>query len=107
MIVPAGAPDFRSALRMGAEVFHHLKKILGSRNLSTAVGDEGGFAPDLESNAAALDLIVEAIAAAGYRPGEDVFLALDTAASEFYSEGRYHFEGKSYTSEELIDYFRG
>jgi enolase len=107
MIVPAGAPDFRSALRMGTEVFHHLKKILASRKLNTAVGDEGGFAPNLESNAAALDLIVEAIEAAGYRPGEDVFLALDTAASEFYREGRYRLEGKSFTSEELIDYYRG
>ena len=107
MIVPAGAPDFRSALRMGTEVFHHLKKILASRKLNTAVGDEGGFAPNLESNAAALDLIVEAIEAAGYRPGEDVFLALDTAASEFYREGHYHLEGKSFTSEELIDYYHG
>jgi len=107
MIVPAGAPDFRSALRMGTEVFHHLKKILASRKLNTAVGDEGGFAPNLASNAAALDLLVEAIEAAGYRPGEDVFLALDTAASEFYREGHYHLEGKSFTSEELIDYYHG
>ena len=101
MIVPAGAPDFRSALRMGTEVFHHLKKILASRKLNTAVGDEGGFAPNLESNAAALDLIVEAIEAAGYRPGEDVFLALDTAASEFYLPGR---KTHGY---ELIDYYHG
>ncbi|MEW5783512.1 MAG: phosphopyruvate hydratase [Bacillota bacterium] len=106
MIVPAGAPDFAGALRMGVEVFHHLKKILGSRGLSTAVGDEGGFAPNLESNAAALDLIVEAIGTAGYRPGEDVYLALDVAATEFHSENVYHLEGKKYSSDDLIGYYR-
>jgi len=86
MLVPAGAPTFRAALRMGAEVFHALKSVLKARKLNTAVGDEGGFAPDLKSNAEALDLIVEAIGKAGYQPGGDVFIALDPAASEFYDE---------------------
>jgi len=86
MIVPAGAKSFREALRMGAEVFHALKSVLKGRKLNTSVGDEGGFAPDLKSNAEALDLIVEAIGKAGYQPGGDVFIALDPAASEFYDE---------------------
>lgn len=106
MIVPAGADSFARSLQMGTEVFHHLKKILASRGLSTAVGDEGGFAPNLESNAAALEVITEAIAAAGYRPGEDIYLALDVAATELLENGRYNLEGKSYTSEELIEYYR-
>ncbi|NLA10708.1 MAG: phosphopyruvate hydratase, partial [Firmicutes bacterium] len=105
MIVPAGADSFAGALQMGTEIFHHLKGILSSRGLSTAVGDEGGFAPDLDSNAAALELIVEAIAAAGYRPGEDVFLALDVAATELLEEGAYRLEGKSLSSGELIEYY--
>lgn len=105
MIVPAGAESFTQALRMGTEVFHHLKKILAARGLHTAVGDEGGFAPDLESNAAALDVITEAITAAGYRPGEDIYLALDVAATELLQNGRYHLEGKPYTGEEMIDYY--
>ncbi len=105
MIVPAGAESFTSALQMGTEVFHHLKKILASRNLNTAVGDEGGFAPNLESNSAALDLIIEAIIAADYRPGEDIYLALDVAATEFLQNGRYQFEGEPYAGEELIEYY--
>lgn len=105
MIVPAGAMSFSRSLQMGTEVFHHLKEILSSRGLSTAVGDEGGFAPDLDSNAAALELIVEAITAAGYRPGEDIFLALDVAATELLKEGRYLLEGKAYDAGELIEYY--
>ncbi len=106
MILPAGADSFAEALRMGAEVFHTLKKILKSRKLGTAVGDEGGFAPDLASNEEALAVIVEAISEAGYRPGEQVFLALDVAATELYDDGRYRLEGKSLTAPELIDYYR-
>lgn len=106
MIVPAGADSFTCSLQMGSEVFHHLKKILSSRGLSTAVGDEGGFAPNLESNAAALEVITEAIDAAGYLPGEDIYLALDVAATELLENGRYKLEGKAYTSKELIEYYR-
>ena len=107
MIVPAGAESFTRALQMAAEVFHHLKKILSARGLNTAVGDEGGFAPDLDSNAAALELIVEAIAAAGYRPGEEIYLALDVAATELLDEnGGYRLEGKIFSSDELIEYYR-
>ncbi len=105
MIVPAGADSFSQALRMGVEVFHHLKKSLASRGLSTSVGDEGGFAPNLKTSAEALDLIVEAIAAAGYRPGEDVYLALDVAATELFAEGRYRLEGREYSSEEMIQFY--
>ncbi|NMD43604.1 MAG: phosphopyruvate hydratase [Firmicutes bacterium] len=107
MIVPAGAESFTRALQMAAEVFHHLKKILSARGLSTAVGDEGGFAPDLDSNAAALELIVEAIAAAGYRPGEEIYLALDVAATELLDKnGGYRLERKIFSSDELIEYYR-
>jgi enolase len=105
MIVPAGAESFSRSLQMGTEVFHHLKEILSSRGLSTAVGDEGGFAPDLDSNAAALDLIVEAITAAGYRPGEDIFLALDVAATELMEGDRYNLEGKAFSAGGLIEYY--
>lgn len=108
MIVPAGAPTFRGALRMGAEVFHHLKKVLKSRGYNTAVGDEGGFAPNLRSNEEALELIMEAIQAAGYAPGDDVFLALDTAASELYENGRYTLKAEAKpekSSEEVIDLY--
>jgi enolase len=87
MIAPIGAPTFREALRWGAEVYHSLKKVLHDRGLSTGLGDEGGFAPNLESNRAALDVIVEAIEAAGYTPGKDIALALDVAATEFYKDG--------------------
>ncbi len=105
MIMPAGCKDFSSALRAGSEVFHSLKQILRSRNLNTAVGDEGGFAPDLGSNEEALTLIMEAIEKAGYSPGGEIFLALDVAASEFYDNGRYRFEGKDTQSSGLIDYY--
>lgn len=106
MIVPHGADSFSAALQMGTEVFHNLKAILQDRGLNTNVGDEGGFAPDLESSEAALELIVEAIKKAGYRPGEDISLALDCAASEFYRDGSYHLEGSSYSPAELTDYYR-
>jgi len=91
MIMPAGAESFKEALRMGAEIFHALKKVLKDKGYNTAVGDEGGFAPDLKSNEEALQVIVEAIEAAGYKPGEDILLALDVAASEIYKDGKYHF----------------
>ncbi|MHC4597493.1 MAG: phosphopyruvate hydratase [Planctomycetota bacterium] len=94
MVVPAGAGDFSQALRIGAEIYHHLKKILKSRGQTTGVGDEGGFAPNLESNEDALKLIMEAIAKAGYEGGKDVFLALDPAATEFYEDGKYVFSGE-------------
>ncbi|HUH06846.1 MAG TPA: phosphopyruvate hydratase [Egibacteraceae bacterium] len=104
MIAPIGAPTFAEALRMGAEIYHALKKVLGGRGLSTGLGDEGGFAPNLESNAAALDLILEAVSQAGYEPGADVALAMDVASTELYREGRYELEGegRSLTSQEMI-----
>ncbi|MDW7739156.1 MAG: phosphopyruvate hydratase [Bacillota bacterium] len=105
MIAPVKAGSFSEALKMGVEVFHNLKKILKSRGLNTNVGDEGGFAPNLESNEAALEVIVEAISAAGYQPGEEIFLALDAAASEFYHEKRYHLEGMKYNSDKLVGYY--
>ncbi|MDN5768896.1 MAG: phosphopyruvate hydratase, partial [Humibacillus sp.] len=106
MIAPIGAPTFREGLRWGAEVYHCLKKVLHDRGLATGLGDEGGFAPDLESNRAALDLILEAITAAGYRPGRDIGLALDVAASEFYNEdGTYAFEGGSKSADEMVAYY--
>ena len=106
MIQPVGAPTFTEALRAGAEIFHTLKKVLGDQGLSTAVGDEGGFAPNLESNEAALGAIMEAIDKAGYKAGEDVFLALDCAASEFYKDGRYVLSGedRSFDSNGFSDY---
>jgi enolase len=94
MILPVGAPSFREAVRYGAEVFHALKKLLAARGLSTAVGDEGGFAPDLDSNEAALAIILEAIETAGYRPGRDIYLGLDVASSEFFKDGRYALESE-------------
>lgn len=105
MIVPAGAPSFREALRMGAEVFHSLKGLLKSKGLSVSVGDEGGFAPSLKSNEQAIVLIMEAIHKAGYRPRKDVWLALDVAASELFSKGKYRFEGKAVSSEKLISFY--
>ncbi len=105
MIAPVGAPTFREALRQGAEVYHALKSVLKKRGLATGVGDEGGFAPDLESNRAALDLIAEAIGVAGYELGKDFGLALDVAATEFHSDGAYAFEGKSLRSAELVAYY--
>ena len=105
MIAPIGAPSFKEALRWGAEVYHMLKKVLHDRELSTGLGDEGGFAPNLESNRAALDLIVEAIEKAGYTPGKDVALALDVAATEFYKDGSYQFEGAKKSADEMADYY--
>ena len=99
MILPVGAPSLSEALRYGAEVFHTLKKILNDRRLSTAVGDEGGFAPDLPSNAAALEVSLQAIEKAGYKPGKDIYLGLDVASSEFFKDGRYELEaeGRKFT----------
>ncbi|GAA3007661.1 phosphopyruvate hydratase [Kitasatospora albolonga] len=105
MIAPIGAESFSEAVRWGVEVYHTLKGVLKERGLSTGLGDEGGFAPNLDSNREALDLITEAIKKAGYTPGKDVALALDVAASEFYKDGAYQFEGKAISSAELIDYY--
>jgi enolase len=106
MIAPIGARSFREALRWGAEVYHALKAVLKEKGLATGLGDEGGFAPDLESNRAALDLILEAVERAGYEPGTQIALALDVAASEFHEEdGTYSFEGGSRTAAELVDYY--
>jgi enolase len=108
MVVPLGAPTFSEGLRIGTEVFHSLAKSLKSRGLSTAVGDEGGYAPDLESNEAALEALVAGIEAAGYKPGEDVAIALDPATSEIYADGVYdlHHEGRKLSSEEMVDYWQ-
>jgi enolase len=105
LLVPLGAPSFRDALRMGTEVYHHLRRLLKERGLATGVGDEGGFAPELRTSAEALDLLVEAIEAAGYRPGDEVALALDAAASGLYRDGRYHLEGRARSAEEMIAYY--
>ncbi|WP_435744357.1 phosphopyruvate hydratase [Nocardioides sp. SYSU DS0663] len=105
MIAPIGAPTFREALRSGAEVYHALKSVLKKRGLATGVGDEGGFAPDLASNRAALDLIAEAIEASGQKLGTDLVLALDVAASEFYEGGSYTFEGQQKTAEQMTAYY--
>lgn len=102
MIMPIGAPNFKECLRYATEVFHNLKSILKSKKLSTSVGDEGGFAPSLNSNEEALELIIEAIQKAGYKPGKDVSLALDCASSSFYKDGKYKFEGVEKTSADLI-----
>jgi enolase len=104
MIVPVGATSFKEALRWGAEIFAALSKVLAQKGLLTGVGDEGGFAPNLESNQAALELLVAAIESAGYKPGEQVALALDVAASEFYQGGNYTYDGSSHTPVEFIDY---
>jgi len=106
MILPVGAPSFREALRYGAEIFHTLKKLLNERDLSTAVGDEGGFAPNLESNEAALGIILQAIEKAGYKPGKDVYLGLDVASSEFFKNGRYELESekRGFSSAEFTRY---
>ena len=104
MIVPIGAPNFSEALRWGAEVFSALSKVLDSQGLLTGVGDEGGFAPNLESNRSALEILILAIEKAGYQPGEQIALALDVAASEFYEKGSYVYEGSEHTPEELINY---
>ena len=101
MIAPIGAESFAEALRMGAEVYHALKAVLKDKGLSTGLGDEGGFAPSVDSTKAALDVIVDAIKKAGYEPGKDVALALDVASSEFFKDGKYHFEGGEHTAEEM------
>ena len=107
MIMPVGAPNFHEALRYGAEVFHALKSILNDRGLPTTVGDEGGFAPNVENHEAALQLIVEAIEKAGYRPGEQIAIALDPASSEFFKDGKYHLEGEGLvlSTEEMVDFY--
>jgi len=105
MVVPLGAPTFSEGLRWGVEVYHALKGLLKSKGLATGLGDEGGFAPNLPSNRAALDLIVEAITLAGYTPGTDIGLALDCAATEFFKDGVYHFEGKELSSTEIVAYY--
>jgi enolase len=105
MIAPIGASTFREALQQGAEVYHALKSVLKAKGLSTGLGDEGGFAPSLSSNASALDLIAEAIATTGLKLGDDIALALDVAATEFYTDGAYSFEGKSRTSQEMAQYY--
>ena len=107
MVVPAGAPTFADCLRVGTEVYQALKKALGEKGLSTALGDEGGFAPDLESNQAALDFLIAAVEAAGYAPGDDVVIALDPATSEIYDDGRYvlEHEDRTLTSEEMAEYW--
>ncbi|PRY65139.1 enolase [Vreelandella songnenensis] len=109
MVQPVGAKNFREGLRMGAEIFHALKKVLSAKGLSTAVGDEGGFAPDLASNADALAVIKQAVADAGYTLGQDITLALDCASSEFYKDGQYNLsgEGKSYDAQSFTDYLAG
>jgi enolase len=109
MVLPVGAPSFSEALRCGAEIFHTLKKVLHERGLATAVGDEGGFAPNLPSNEAALETILEAVGRAGYAAGRDVFLGLDAAASEFYQDGIYDLasEGRKFTSAQFVDYLAG
>lgn len=108
MIVPVGASSFREALRMGAETFHNLKKVLKSKGLNTAVGDEGGFAPNLASNEEAMEVLMKAIEVAGYEPGKDIFIALDAAASEFYEAGHYQLEAETpprKSAAELIEFY--
>lgn len=107
MIMPIGAPNFKEALRYGAETFHSLKKILASKGLNTSVGDEGGFAPSLSSNEAALEIIIEAIKNAGYKPGEDIAIAIDGAATELFEDNKYQLktEGKSLTSDEMVEFY--
>lgn len=106
MVIPVGAPSFKEALRYGAEIFHHLRKVLHEKSYNTNVGDEGGFAPNLPSNQAALDIIIQAIEKAGYKPGKDIYLALDVASSEFFENGKYYLksEAKVYSSKEWADY---
>jgi len=108
MIAPAGASSFSESMRMAAEVYHTLKSYLKSKGLATAVGDEGGFAPDLRSNEEPLEIIVEAIQKAGYKPGKDIFICLDPASSEFYKDGKYQLtaENKSLSSEEMVEYYK-
>ena len=108
MIMPVGACCFKEALRMGAEVFHNLKQVLSAKGLNTAVGDEGGFAPNLNSNEEAIQVIIEAIEKAGYKPGEDVCIALDVAATELFKDGKYVLEGegKELDTDQMIQYYK-
>ena len=106
MIAPIGAPTFKEGLRYGAEIYQSLKSVLKKRGLATSIGDEGGFAPNLESNRAALDLIIEAVEKAGYKMGSDIGLAMDVAATEFYKDGSYHFEGSNLSATEMINYYQ-
>lgn len=105
MILPIGFDDFSSALRAGSEIFHTLKKILKDKGLNTAVGDEGGFAPDLHRNEEAISLIIEAVEKSNYKPGEDIYLALDVAASELFKDGKYTFEGQQLSSSDMVSYY--
>lgn len=107
MIAPIGAPTFKEGLRYGAEIYQSLKAVLKKRGLATSIGDEGGFAPNLESNRAALDLIIEAVEKAGYKMGSDIGLAMDVAATEFYKDGSYRFEGSNLSATEMINYYQG
>jgi enolase len=109
MVLPVGVPDFAEALRAGAEIFHALKSVLKGRGLATAVGDEGGFAPDLKSNAEAIETILEAIGKAGYKAGDDVWLGLDCASTEYFKDGRYHLtgEGKKLSAEQMVEFLAG
>ena len=106
MVAPIGAPTFKESLRWGAEIYHSLKSVLKGKGLATSIGDEGGFAPDLASNRAALDLILQAIESAGFKAGVDIGLAMDVAATEFFENGKYKFEGKELTAEQMINYYR-
>ena len=106
MVAPIGASTFKESLRWGAEIYHSLKSVLKSKGLATSIGDEGGFAPDLASNRAALDLILQAIELAGFKAGSDIGLAMDVAATEFFENGKYKFEGKELTAEQMITYYR-
>jgi len=105
MVAPIGAPTFKESLRWGAEIYHSLKSVLKKQGLATSIGDEGGFAPNLASNRAALDLILEAVEKAGFKPGKEIALAMDVAATEFHEKGVYNFEGKKLTSDEMISYY--
>ena len=107
MIAPIGAPTFKEGLRYGAEIYQSFKSVLKKRGLATSIGDEGGFAPNLESNRAALDLIIEAVEKAGYKMGSDIGLAMDVAATEFYKDGSYRFEGANLSATEMINYYQG
>ena len=105
MVAPIGAATFKESLRWGAEIYHSLKSVLKKQGLATSIGDEGGFAPNLASNRAALDLILEAVEKAGYKPGKEIALAMDVAATEFHEKGKYNFEGKQLSSDEMIAYY--
>jgi len=105
MVAPIGAESFKESLRWGAEIYHSLKSVLKKRGLATSIGDEGGFAPNLESNRAALDLILEAVTGAGFKPGKEIALAMDVAATEFHEKGKYKFEGSDRTSDQMIAYY--